>query len=201
MNMKKMGCAVLAAAMLFGGVSALAETAENTVDAYTSASLSKTTLAGDDLAAAVELLVANSSDLATKAETLAEGYVAQESHVAQLLSINPDACVGVSTISEWKYVPSENGNDCLMMELNAGQQTANLSKPNARGSLLAILDGMCYLVHFKVVDADEQVFTKEAYEAGEFDKFYGENYASRELSSFSITTEVLCIERFYGMFN
>ena len=68
------------------------------VDTYTSASTSKTTLEGEDFDAAVETLAGLSSDLATKAETEADGYVAPESETyAQAMSVNPDGSVGLST--------------------------------------------------------------------------------------------------------
>ena len=73
------------------------------VDTYTSASTSKTTLEGEDFDAAVETLAGLSSDLATKAETEADGYVAPESETyAQAMSVNPDGSVGLSTIHAWK---------------------------------------------------------------------------------------------------
>lgn len=66
--MKKFLCVLVSLMMLLAVACASAET----VDAYTSASTTKTLLAGDDLTAAEELLAAHCSDLATKAEAAAE---------------------------------------------------------------------------------------------------------------------------------
>lgn len=162
------------------------------VDAYTSASATKTTLSGEELKAAGALLAENCSDLATLAETKVEGYTAPNGVNAQIMSVNPDGSVGLSTISEWKYVQGEDGKDQVIVELTYGQNALNLSKDGARGSLLVRLDGVSYLVHLDVVDADEQVYTDEAYNAGEFDSHY--SGAANQLSSYTITCDVLSIE-------
>ena len=75
-----------------------------TVDAYTTASATKTVLSGDELAKAEQVLMAQSSLLSSADEAKAEGYVPKEGvTTAQIMSINPDGSVGLSTISEWKY--------------------------------------------------------------------------------------------------
>ena len=72
------------------------------VDAYTTASSTKTVLTGDALAEAEAVLAAQSSLLSTVDEAKAEGYQAKEgATTAQILSINVDGSVGISTISEW----------------------------------------------------------------------------------------------------
>lgn len=162
------------------------------IDAYTSASATKTTLAGDELNAAGALLAANCSDMATLAQTKEEGYVAPTGINAQIMSVNPDGSVGLSTISEWKYVQGADGKDQVIVELTYGQNALNLSEDGARGTLLAVLDGVSYLVHLDVVDSDEQVYTDEAYSAGEFDAHY--SGAANQLSSYTITCDVLSIE-------
>lgn len=161
------------------------------VDAYTSASATKTLLSGDELAAAGALLAANCSDLATLAQTKVEGYVAPTVTNAQIMSVNPDGSVGLSTISEWMYVQGE-GKDQVIVELTYGQNALNLSEEDARGSLLVMIDGTSYLVHLDVVESDEQVYTDEAYNAGEFDSHY--SGAPNKLSSYTITSDVLSIE-------
>lgn len=161
-------------------------------DAYTSASTTKTTLSGEELKAAGALLADHCSDLATLAETKVEGYTAPNGVNAQIMSVNPDGSVGLSTISEWKYVQGEDGKDQVVVELTYGQNALNLCEDGARGSLLIRLDGVSYLVHLDVVDADEQVYTDEAYNAGEFDAHY--SGAANQLSSYTITCDVLSIE-------
>ena len=68
-SMKKL-FALLIAALLLCGVAAA-----ETVDAYTTASATKTVLSGDALAAAEEVLVAKSSLLSSADEAKAEGYL------------------------------------------------------------------------------------------------------------------------------
>ncbi len=176
------------ACMCVGSALACAEE----VDAYTSASTTKVTLSGEELSAAGALLAANGSDLATLAQTKEEGYTAPDGTNAQILSVNPDGSVGLSTISEWKYVQGDDGKDQAIVELTYGQNALNLSEENARGSLLVMLDGEGYLVHLDVVESDEQVYTDEAYNAGEFDAHY--SGAANQLSSYTITCDVLSIE-------
>ena len=170
------------------GVQALAEE----VAAYTSASTTKTLLSGEELDTAAALLAANCSDLATLAQTKVEGYTAPSGVNAQIMSVNPDGSVGMSTISEWKYVQNADGKDQVIVELTYGQNALNLSEEGARGTLLVLVDGASYLVHLDVLESDEQVYTDEAYNAGEFDAHY--SGAANQLSSYTITCEVLSIE-------
>ena len=162
------------------------------VDAYTSASMTKTLLSGEELDAAAALLAASGSDLATLAQTKAEGYTAPCGVNAHIMSVNPDGSVGLSTISEWKYVQNADGRDQVIVELTYGQNALNLSEDGARGTLMVLLDGAGYLVHLDVVDSDEQVYTDEAYNAGEFDAHY--SGAANQLSSYTITCDVLSVE-------
>lgn len=163
------------------------------VDAYTSASLTKTKLASGELDDAAALLASHCSDLATLAETQKPGYKAPEnSTVAQIMTVNPDGCVGLSSMSEWKYIPQDDGKDQVILELTYGQNCLNINQPGDRGTLLVIIDGTSYLVHLNTLESDEQVYTDEAYEAGEFDSHY--SGAANQFSSFTITCEVLSIE-------
>ena len=162
------------------------------VDVYTSASATKTMLEGEALTAAGVLLAQNDSDLATLAQTKVEGYTAPNVALGQIMSVNPDGSIGLSTISEWQYVQNEAGQDQVIVELTYGQNALNLSEDGARGSLLVRLDGVSYLVHLDVVESDEQVYTDEAYQAGEFDSHY--SGAPNKLSSYTITSDVLSIE-------
>ena len=204
--MKKLFIFLLAAVMLLS-VSAYAsggsrgpdahtsasEKADELVDAYTSASLTKTLLEGDELDSAAALLASHCSDLATLAETQKPGYTPPEnSTVAQIMTVNPDGCVGLSSMSEWKYIPQNKGNDQVILELTYGQNCLNINQPGDRGTLLVMIDGTSYLVHLNTLESDEQVYTDEAYEAGEFDSHY--SGAPNRLSSFTITCEVLSIE-------
>lgn len=191
--MKKFLSVVLCA-MLLLSVSAVAET----VDTYTSASTTKSVVVGDELAALRDTLSSSCSDLATLAETQAEGYVAPTGKVnAQIVSVNPDGSVGLSTVSEWKYVKSEDGADQVIVELTYGQNALNLSEENARGSLIVVLNGATYILHLDVVESDEQVYTEEGYATGEFNSHY--SGSANALSSYTVTSNVLSIEKSYAI--
>lgn len=190
--MKKFLAALLLAMLLLSNA-VLAE-----VDTYTSASTTKTLVTGEELTTLEETLTTKCDDLATVAETKAEGYSAPEGIVtAQIASINPDGSVSISTISEWKYINNAEGMDQVVMELTQAQCTENLSVDNARGSLFVVFDGATYILHLDVADVDEQVFDQAAYEAGEFNKHYIGN--TEGLSSFTVTCNVLSIEKTYAL--
>lgn len=199
--MKKLLALVIALVLLFALAVTVAESyGDNSVaeeaDVYTSASTTKTVLSGEARAAAVDALVKSSADLATRAEAGAEGYIAPESVNALILSVNPDGSVGLSTISQWKYVTDDAG-DQVILELTHGQNALNLSRENAAGSLLLRLDGASYIVHLRVKDADEQAFSQEAYDEGQFNAHY--SGAQERLSSYTITCDATAIEVTYAL--
>lgn len=189
--MKKVLSLVLALAMLLCAASALAET----VDTYTSASTTKTFVTGDALAALIPVLEAQSSELSTKAEAEAEGYVAKEGTTnAQIMSVNPDGSVGLSTISEWKYT-ADDANGVVTLKLTHGQNAVNLSTVGARGTLLVSANGATYLLHLDVTDVQVLHYTEET--AGEFDVHY--SGAADALDEYHITLKVLSIEQTYAL--
>ena len=183
--MKKLIALLLAAMLLCCVVVA------ETVDAYTSASSTKTVLSGDDLAAAEEALAARSSLLSSADEAKAEGYVAKEGTAnAQIMSINPDGSVGLSTISEWKY---DNGK--VFVRLTEGQNALNLAKEGATGTLLVKGDGPWYIVHLKTVAVTVLEYSEET--AGQFDQFY--SGAANALNEYDIDFEVGAIEQSFAL--
>lgn len=189
--MKKILSLILCAVLCMMSVAAVAE-----VDAYTTASATKTVLSGDAYEAAAAALVAHCADLATTAEAKVEGYAENPLLTnAQIMSVNTDGSVGLSTISQWKYVDADK--DQVVLELTAGQNQINLSRDGACGTLLVKIDGACYLVHLAVVESDEQVFDQAAYDAGEFNQHY--SGAANALSSFTITCDVMAIEMSYAL--
>ena len=95
------------------------------------------------------------------------------------------------TVETIKKVIIKEKPDSILPTLG-GQNALNLSEEGARGTLLVRLDGVSYLVHLDVVSSDEQVYTDEAYEAGEFDAHY--SGAANRLSSYTIVSDVLSIE-------
>ena len=182
--MKKLISLILAATMLLVSACALAEAA----DAYTTASATKAVLSGDELTAAEAVLQAKSSLLSTSAEAKAEGYAAKEgTGLAQILSVNADGSVGLSTISEWKY---EAGK--VSMKLTQGQNALNLAEAGKTGTLLVGADGAWYLLHLVVTDVEVLEYSDAAFEAGEFDQFY--SGAAAKLNEYHINCDVPTIE-------
>lgn len=184
--MKKLFSIVLILCLLLPAVS-LAET----VDAYTTASTTKTVLSGDDLKAAEAVLAAQSSLLSTADEVKAEGYTPKQGvSTAQIMSINPDGSVGLSTISEWKY---EDGK--VYVKLTQGQNALNLAAVGATGTLLVKGQGPTYLLHLKTIDVTVLEYSEET--AGQFDQYY--SGAANKLNEYDITFEVSTIEQTFAL--
>ena len=178
--------ALLMAAMLLCGVAAA-----ETVDAYTTASNTKTVLSGDALASAEQVLMAKSSLLSSVDEAKAEGYQPKEgTGTAQILSINPDGSVGLSTISEWKY---ENGK--VFVRLTQGQNALNLAQEGATGTLLVKGEGPWYILHLKAVAVTVLEYSEET--AGTFDQYY--SGAASALNEYDIEFEVGAIEQSFAL--
>lgn len=188
--MKNKLCILLAALMLCVGCAAYAET----VDAYSSASTTKTLLADDAWAAAAAALSDASSDLANQAQAAAEGYVAKNSSLAHVMTTNPDGCPGISTISYWSYVNNREGgadvaltvddwtfsrrgegNDQLVMELTYGQNALNLYNQGigGRATLLVQIENASYLIHVSVTDTYVKPFDEAELAAGNYPVGFG----------------------------
>lgn len=205
--MKKL-IAILACVALFASCSAKENSGDQSsepnntnrgyVDTYTSASASKTTLEGDDFNTAIDNLAAISSDLATKAETEADGYVAPESETyAQAMSVNPDGSVGVSTIHAWKVEKTENGAQVTVV-MTEGQCIQNLYEVGDRGSIVvkAGEKGPYYIMHIKTADVKALEYSDEAYEAGEFNSAY--SGAEAKATEYTVTFDITMLESTYA---
>jgi hypothetical protein len=166
------------------------------VDAYTSASRTKTTLNGAALDAVAEALQAGSADLASATEAKAPGYNPRPGAIGNVMSTNPDGSVGISTISQWVYSRA-SGGDMVKLQLTEGQNALNLAEADRRGTLfvsdLAVggKEGR-YFVHFKVVGVDILKYSDEAYAAGKFNAHYSGQTDKK--SQFTLTCRVLAIE-------
>ena len=184
--MKKLFAVLLVLCMLVSAA-ALAET----VDAYTTASVTKIVLTGDALAEAEAFLMAKSSLLSSADEASAEGYQAKEgTGIAQIMSINPDGSVGLSTISEWKY---ENGK--VYVRLTQGQNALNLAQEGATGTLLVKGESSYYIVHLKMVAVTVLEYSEET--AGQFDQYY--SGAANALNEYDIEFDANTIEQSYAI--
>lgn len=172
------------------------EKAKPYVDAYSSASDTKTKLTGPAFDAVAEVLQAGSSALASAAEAKAPDYVARRGTIGNVMSTNPDGSVGISTISEWIYTHG-SGTDTLKLQLTEGQNALNLAAVDRRGTLFVPDLNVAgkeerYFIHFKVVDVDELKFSDEAFEAGRFNAHYSGK--AKKKSQFTLTCHVLLIE-------
>jgi len=160
------------------------------VDTYTTASKTKTFLKIEE---AADTLTAISSDLASLADTLLDGYERIENaKTVQLMSVNPDGCPGLSSIRAWKYTKVDDGNDQITVQLTDGQTAQNLKEQGSRGTLLVEADGH-YLVHVETVAGDVLEYSDEAYEAGHFNAYY--DGAKEKASQYNLTFDVLSIEQ------
>lgn len=187
--------------------------AEN-VDTYTGASLTKSFVTEEEMAALAVTLSASGADIATTKETQAEGYTKMYGAHVNVITVNPDGCPGMSTIGFWRYVNNREGGadvkitagdwtytrkgegaDQVVFQLTEGQNALNLFDQGIGGrcTLQAKIDGTTYLIHLNTVEIFEQKFTQEAYDAGEF--AYGYSGADRAATSFYFVCDVLSIEQ------
>ncbi|MCQ2453423.1 MAG: hypothetical protein MJ136_02425 [Clostridia bacterium] len=208
--MKKLLSIVLVLMLLSLSAVSLAET----VDAYTSASLTKSYVEGDAAAALAQILENSGSDIATAAQAAAPDYVREYGKHVLIMSVNPDGCPGMSTIGYWRYCNNRAGGravtitagdwqfnsrgegaDQLVAQLTEGQNALNLYNAGiGAGSTVVIsLDDGVYMIHLRVADIFVQKFDAAAYEAGEFAKGY--SGADRQASSFYFVFDVLSIEK------
>ena len=164
------------------------------VDTYTSASSTKATLSGDELTAAYDALLAVNGDCATLAQTQQEGYEASDSAMAQIMSVNPDGSVGLSTIHAWQLSVNEDGTATMKTVLTDGQNARNLAEIGKRGSILIKANEKYYLLHLETTDVVKLDYSDEAYEAGEFNSAY--SGAANQLCEYTITYDVFTVEAY-----
>lgn len=157
-------------------------------DTFTSASLTRTVLSDADLSAAYENLAAISNDLATLAISQEEGYAEPESKLAQVMSVNPDGSIAMSTIHAWKVDPETQTITVVMTD---GQTISNLVELGKRGSILVHGD-MYYNMHVETADIIKLDYSDEAYENGEFNMSYSGK--DNQLCEYTVTFDILMIE-------
>ena len=209
--MKRLISLALAVLMVCAAISAVAET----VDTYASASLTKSFVEGDELVTLADTLSKSCADIATLAQTKAEGYQKMYGKHVNVFSVNPDGSIGLSTIGYWRYMNNHEGGadatvtagdwsvtkrgsgaDQVVIQLTEGQNALNLYNAGVgAGSTLMVKldDGFTYLLHLRITDIHVQEFTQEAYDAGEFASGY--SGADRQARSFYFTFDVLSIEK------
>ncbi len=189
-------CIALCSGMIFCAALQAQDKEKPYVDAYSSASDTKTTLTGPAFDAAAEALQAHSAVFASAADAKAPGYEEKMGLTGNIMSTNPDGSVGISTIGMWRYTRG-SGTDTLKLQLTEGQNALNLAGIDRRGTLFVpglTVDGKegRYFVHFKVTHVDELKYSDEAYEAGKFNAHYSGQ--AKKKSQFTLTGQVLAIE-------
>ena len=190
--------------------------ADELVDTYTSASLTKSYVEGDEAAALAEVLTASGADIATTKQASAPDYVKMYGMHVNVITVNPDGCPGMSTIGYWRYVNNREGGadvvisaadwtytrpgtgaDQVVFQLTDGQNARNLLGENARCTIQLTSNGANYLIHLDIVEVFAQEFTQEAYDAGEFATGY--SGADRQATSYYFVGNVLSIEKSYAI--
>lgn len=168
------------------------EASNDYVDTYSSASTTKITLDDDGVTEALTALSDVDSDLASLAETQADGYEEPaNATTVQIMSVNPDGSVGLSTIHAWMVNVEDK---TVEVELTDGQNAQNLMNIGDRGSILAKVDDTYYLLHLNTINDEILEYSDEAYEAGAFNSAY--SGASNALCEYHITFEVLSVEQY-----
>lgn len=165
--------------------SASVQTAGSTVSADTvsSASLTRTTLTGSDYATAITELESLSNDLATKAESSAEGYTAPESTtIAQVISVSSDGYPSMSTIHAWKV-----DGDKITVVMTDGRTISNLINTGDRGTIL-IHGSAYYLLHVETENVKTLTYSDESYQNGEFNTDY--SGADHQAAEYTVTFKI-----------
>ena len=190
--------------------------ADELVDTYTSASLTKSYVEGDEAATLAELLTASGADIATTKQANEPGYEKMYGMHVNVITVNPDGCPGMSTIGYWRYVNNREGGadvvisaadwsytrpgtgaDQVVFQLTDGQNARNLLADDARCTIQLTSNGANYLIHLDIAEVFAQEFTKEAFDAGEFATGY--SGADREATSYYFVGNVLSIEKSYAI--
>lgn len=190
--------------------------ADELVDTYTSASLTKSYVEGDEAAKLAELLTVSGADIATTKQANEPGYEKMYGMHVNVITVNPDGCPGMSTIGYWRYVNNREGGadvtisaadwtytrpgtgaDQVVFQLTDGQNARNLLTDDARCTIQLTSNGANYLIHLDIVEVFAQEFTKEAFDAGEFATGY--SGADREATSYYFVGNVLSIEKSYAI--
>ena len=186
--------------------------ADELVDTYTSASLTKSYVEGDEAATLAELLTASGADIATTKQANEPGYEKMYGMHVNVITVNPDGCPGMSTIGYWRYVNNREGGadvvisasdwsytrpgtgaDQVVFQLTDGQNARNLLADDARCTIQLTSNGANYLIHLDIAEVFAQEFTQEAYDAGEFATGY--SGADRQATSYYYVCDVLSVEK------
>lgn len=160
-----------------------ASASAESVDAVSSASVTHTDLSGSDYDAAISELESLSNDLATKADSEAEGYTAPESTTfAEVISVSPDGYPSMSTIHAWKV-----DGDTITVVMTDGRTISNLINVGDRGTIL-IHGSSYYVLHVETSDVKTLEYSDDAYNNGEFNVDY--SGADRQAPEYTVTFKI-----------
>ncbi|MCD8116606.1 MAG: hypothetical protein LUE21_05755 [Oscillospiraceae bacterium] len=161
------------------------------IDAYTSASSTRTLLADDDLQLALATLASISDDLATTADASVSGYEAPaDAVIAQVMSVNDEGSVSLSTIHAWKVDSDEDGATVTVV-MTDGQTIRNLIEEGDRGTILVHGD-QYYILHVETESVTALEYSDDAYEAGAFNIDY--SGAENQLTEYTVTFRIYALE-------
>ncbi len=164
---------------------------EDTVDAYTSASTTRTLLEDDDWQLAIAELASVSDDLATAADAAASGYEAPaDAVIAQVMSVNDEGSVSLSTIHAWK-VDSDGEEATVTIVMTDGQTIRNLIEEGDRGTILVHAD-QYYILHVETESVTALEYSDDAYENGAFNIDY--SGAENQLTEYTVTLKIYALE-------
>ncbi len=185
-------CCVLGVAAFASGESS-AEVVEEQVDAYSTASLSRTVVVDDDFMTALTALMEIDSDLATAAAAAAEGYEEPANAVyAQVMSVNDEGSVSLSTIHAWMVEYDEELDEATVtIVMTYGQTISNLLEEGDRATIL-VHGEMYYLLHVETESVIALEYSDEAYEAGAFNVDY--SGSENALTEYTVTLRIYALE-------
>lgn len=160
-------------------------------DSYASASSTRIPLVGDDFTAGIDALQVVHSDLATIKDSKAEGYTRPEAKYAQVMSVNPDGSVSMSTIHAWKVDKTEDGATVTIV-MTDGQTIQNLVKAIGTRGTIMVHGDKYYNMHVQTKDIVALEYSDEAFEEGLFNMDYsGAEHAATE---YTVTFDIYSLE-------
>lgn len=185
------GCSTSTSVSSKKEASSTTTTSVTTTDTVTGASTTRTSLSGDDYKEAVKDLESISNDLATKAETEKDGYEEPEdAKLAQVMSVNDDGTVSMSTIHAWK-VEEDGDQATITVVMTDGRTISNLVQEGCKGTIL-IHGSAYYLLHVETANVSTLEYSDEDYEAGKFNSAY--SGASNKLNEYTVTFNIIDLE-------
>lgn len=162
------------------------------VDTYTSASATRMPMEGDDFTASIDALQAIDSDLATLKESKEAGYTAPaDAKFAQVMSVNPDGSVSMSTIHAWRVDKTDDGATVTVV-MTDGQTIENLVQATGTRGTILVHGDKYYIMHVETKDIVALEYSDEAYNEGLFNVDY--SGADAKATEYTVTFDIYSLE-------